>query len=313
MKNLNTMNKYGRRDFLQQTAGLLSGALAGTSFDFKTTYPLLSFSTLGCPDWPFEKIVNFAHDNGYQGLEIRTIQRQMDLPKCEEFKSAEKIADTLKLVSDKGIKIINLGASAALHHSDVQERKKNLDEAKQFIDLAQKLRCPFIRVFPNDFPPGQDRNATIDLIVKGLLELGDYAKGSDVTVLMESHGQVVKTADLETIMHAAEHQHVGLVWDIVNMWAVTKEPPREVYGRLKKYIRHTHIKDLAIVNGKEQYTLLGKGETPVFEGIDSLTKGGYQGYFSFEWEKLWHPEIAEPDIALADYPKTMKEHFKKKS
>jgi hypothetical protein len=39
--------------------------------------------------------------------------------------------------------------------------------------------------------------------------------------------------------------------------------------------------------------------------------GGYKGYYSFEWEKLWHPEIADPEIALADYSKVMKAYFKK--
>lgn len=305
------MTKYPRRNFLQNTAALLAIAAAGSAFDFKKNKPRLSFSTLGCPDWSFDKIVNFAGEHGYDGIEIRTIQRNLDLPKCAEFSSPQKIAESRKFVKDKGVKIVTLGASSALHHSNVAVRKKNLDEAKQFIDLAEQLKCPYIRVFPNDFPKDQERNATIDLIVKGLLELGDYAKGSNVTVLMESHGQVVKTDDLETIMKAAEHEHTGLVWDIVNMWSVTKEPPSQVYNRLKKYIRHTHIKDLNVVNGKEQYTLLGKGEAPVFEGIDALTKGGYNGYFSFEWEKMWHPEIAEPEIALADYPKAMREHFKK--
>ncbi len=305
------MKQYSRKDFLQRTGGLLAFSLAGNPFNFTKYKPLLSFSTLGCPDWTFDKIVDFAKDNGYDGIEIRTIQHKLDLPNCEEFNSPEHIAATKKFVKDKGLKIVNLGASSALHHSNSTERKKNINEAKQFIDLAEQLKCPYIRVFPNDFPPDQDRNATIDLISKGLLELGDYAKGSEVTVLMESHGQVVKSADLETIMKAAEHKQVGLIWDIVNMWSVTKEPPAEVYQKLKKYVRHTHIKDLKQTKGKEQYTLLGKGETSIFEGIDALQKGGYKGYFSFEWEKLWHPEIDEPEVALADYPKTMSRHFAK--
>src|SRR3954451_23937957 len=245
------MKKYPRRVFLQNTAAVTALAFAGSAFTLKTSTPLLSFSTLGCPDWSFEKIVNFAKDNGYDGLEIRTIQRQMDLPKRTEFSSPQKIAETNKFLKDKGIKIVNRAASTALHHKEAAERKKNLDEAKQFIDLAQQLKCPYIRVFPNDFPANQDRNETIDLISKGLLELGNYAKGSDVTVLMESHGQVVKSDDLVTIMQAAEHEHVGLVWDIVNMWVVTKESPATVYPKLKKYIRHTHIKDLNVVDGKE--------------------------------------------------------------
>ena len=67
---------------------------------------------------------------------------------------------------------------------------------------------------------------------------------------------------------------------------------------------------MKLVDGKEQYALMGKGNTPIFEAIDILVKNGYKGYFSFEWEKLWHPEIEEPEVALADYPKVMKQHFK---
>ena len=127
---------------------------------------------------------------------------------------------------------------------------------------------------------------------------------------METHGEVVKMDDVERIMRSASHPNVGLVWDVSNMWTITKEPPVEVYKKLKKYIYHTHIKDAKMVDGKLQYTLLGQGEVPIFEAINILSKGGYKGYYSFEWEKLWHPEIAEPEIALADYSKVIKERFK---
>lgn len=304
------MKKYSRREFLHHTTGLLALAMAASAFNTTQQKPLLSFSTLGCPDWSLDKIVNFAKDNGYDGIEIRTIQRQLDLPKITAFSSPQNIAGTNTFLKDKGVKIVDLGASSAMHYREPIQRKKNLDEAKRFIDLAQQVNCRYIRVFPNDFPKDQQRSETIDLIVKGLLELGDYAKGSNVIVLMESHGQVVKSDDLQTIMKAAEHPHVGLVWDIVNMWFVTKEDPAIVYDKLKPYIHHAHIKDLNIVNDKEQYTLLGKGESPIFKGIDALYKGGYKGYYSFEWEKLWHPDIAEPEVALADYPNKMKEHFR---
>src|SRR5205085_2782050 len=110
-------------------------------FDLKKYKPRLSFSTLGCPDWSFEKIVEFADQNNYDGIEIRTIQRQLDLPKLKEFSTPEKIAETRKFIKDKGVKIVNLGASAAMHHSNPTERKKNLDEAKQFIDVAEELKC----------------------------------------------------------------------------------------------------------------------------------------------------------------------------
>jgi sugar phosphate isomerase/epimerase len=303
------MKHSSRRDFLKTTsiAGL---ALATTSFEFKKYEPLLSFSTLGCPDWDFDTIINFAATNNYSGIEMRGIKRELDLLKCPEFSNDGNITGTLKKMQEKNLKFVDLGSSAEMHHSDETERQKNLNDAKSFIDLAQKINCPYIRVFPNNFPKDQDKNASIATISKNLHELGEYAKNTNVIVLMESHGEVIHADDILQIMHQANHPHVGIVWDIVNMWSVTKEPVTDVYKKLKKYIHHTHIKDLKVIDGKERYVFLGKGETPIFEAIDILAKNNYKGYFSFEWEKLWHPEIEEPEIALENYPIAMKEHFK---
>ena len=303
------MSLSSRRDFLQTSAAAAALLLVGSQFEFKKKKRLLSFSTLGCPDWNFRKIVEFAVQHKYSGIEMRGLQRQMDLSKCSEF-SSENRAATLALMKEKGLQFVNLGSSATLHFAEGAERQKNIDEGKRFIDLASQINCPYIRVFPNNFPKEQDKTATIDLIIKGLLELGDYAKEANVTVLMETHGDVVKSEDLEVIMRSSEHPNVGLVWDACNMWMVTKEAPAVVYQKLKKYIRHTHIKDLTMVDGKAQYRLLGKGESPIFEVISLLKKDGYKGFYSFEWEKLWHPEIDEPEVALADYSKVMIKQLK---
>ena len=209
-------------------------------------------SRLGCPDWSFNTIVDFAVNNGFNGIEIRGIQRELDLLKCVGFSSKENILSTRKLIEDKKIRIVNLGSSAAMHHPKGAEREKNLDEAKKFICLAQQLNCPYIRVFPNNFPKDQDRTGTINLIITGLQKLGDYAKSTGVTVLMETHGDLVQSKDIEEIMRTVNHPKIGLVWDVINMWAVTKESPARAYSRLKKYIHHTHIKDLVSINGKEQ-------------------------------------------------------------
>jgi sugar phosphate isomerase/epimerase len=272
----------------------------------------LSFSTLGCPDWSFDKIIDFAKDNHYSGIEVRGVLRQMDLTKVPEFSTDEAIADTLKKMKDRGLVFVDLGSSCALHFPNGEERNKNLDEGKRFIDLAQKLNCPYVRVFPNQLPKDRDRQESLNLIINGLKELGEYASKSKVSVLLESHGELIYKKDLLFVMEGAANSHVGLVWDVCNMWIVTKESPEEVYASLKPYIRHTHIKDLKIENGKEEYVLLGTGIVPIFQAIDLLYKNQYPGYYSFEWEKLWHPEIIEPQIALADYPVAMRKHFENK-
>lgn len=303
------MTEFDRRKFLKTTTLLMAAPFVPTLFDMKKKKPLLAFSTLGCPDWNFQKITDFAVQHNYDGIELRGLLRQMDLTKCPEFNTSQNIAATLSVMKDKNLVFVDLGSSTNLHIADSTARKKNLDEAKSFVDLAQKIGCPFVRVFPNKLPKDNGRSEAIDLITNGLLELGQYAKGSKVKVLMETHGDVVWTGDILRIMQSAYNDNTGLVWDITNMWSITKEPPLEVYQKLKKYICHTHIKDLKMIDGKEHYVLLGKGEVPVFTAIDALQNGGYKGYYSFEWEKLWHPEIADPEIAIAQYSKVMLEHF----
>ncbi|HVM87044.1 MAG TPA: sugar phosphate isomerase/epimerase family protein [Puia sp.] len=305
------MKSSSRREFLQSSAILLTSAVIPSSFNAVKYKPLLSFSTLGCPDWEFSRIIDFAAAHYYDAIEIRGIKRELDLPKCHEFSNAENIKTTLRMMEDQNLKFSDLGSSATLHFPKGAEREKNLDDGKRFIDLAVQLNCPYVRVFPNNFPKDQEKNATIDLIVQGLLFLADYAKGSNVTVLVESHGDLVHIEDIEKVMQFAENKHTGMIWDVVNMWTITKEPPAEAYRRLKKYIRHTHIKDAKINDGKINYVFLGEGETPVFGAIDYLSGDGYKGYFSFEWEKMWHPEIASPELALADFSKKMMEHFNK--
>ena len=41
----------------------------------------------------------------------------------------------------------------------------------------------------------------------------------------------------------------------------------------------------------------------------SWHKAGYQGYYCFEWEKKWHPEIEDPEIAFPHYAKLMAEYL----
>lgn len=298
-----------RRQFIQTSLILASWSVMPFSFDASRNKALLSFSTLGCPDWDFKQVVDFAAAYDYHGIELRGIKRQLDLLQCEEFKTPENRKATLRLMKDKGLKFVDLGSSTNLHFPQGTERNKNMDEAKRFIDLAQEIECPFVRVFPNNFPKERDKVATMDIMAGGLLTLAQYAEGGNVSVLIESHGDLVHTDDLEKVLKIAEHKHAGMIWDVANMWLITKEPVAGVFERLKKYIRHTHIKDAKVSGSNVQYVFLGKGDVPIFEAIDLLAKNNYRGYYSFEWEKMWHPELPAPELALADYSQAMRQHF----
>ena len=303
------MHRSNRRRFLQQAAGLFLLAPSVVDGRIPRYKPRLSFTTLGCPDWTLDQIINFARDNHYTGLELRGILREMDLTRRPELRERRQQKTTLRRMRAAGLKFINLGSSATLHFPPGKKREENLEEGRRFIDLAHQLECPYVRVFPNNFIAGQEKMLTIGLIKEGLRVLAEYARGSGVRVLMETHGDLVWKEDLRMIMHDIHDLGTGLIWDPCNMWTVTRESPADVFAILKPYFYHIHVKDARIVGGKPQYCLLGDGEVPIFEAVDLLASSGYKGSFSFEWEKLWHPELAGPELAFPDYPVKMLKHF----
>ena len=303
------MKSISRRSFIQYSGSFMAVAVLDKNSFAKPKIPLLSFSTLGCPDWPLEKILEVAVANNYKGIEIRGIQREMDLSKSPHFNSNATIKETRKKFSDRNLKIVGLGSSAAMHHADGAERTKAMDEAKRFIEIADKVECPYVRVFPNNFPKETAKEKTMEMMSAGLNDLAKFSRGTNVKVVMETHGDLIWSDDLVKVMDTVDAAQVGLVWDISNMWTVTKEDPKMVFGKLKKWIWHTHLKDISLAGGKQQYTLFGEGDVPALEAIDMLEKNNYKGYYSFEWEKMWHPEIAEPEVAIPHYAQVMKKHF----
>lgn len=271
----------------------------------------IAVSTLGCPKWNWNTIVQNASQWGFAALELRGIQDQMDLPKCGEF-IGTRLKGTRRDLSAMGLKISDLGASAQMHEPDPAKRAVHMDEARRFIDLAHLLHAPYVRVFPNQFVPGEDKRITFDRISSGLHELGEYAKGGGVTVIVESHGEFRRAEDLTAILDGAKSKNVAFLWD-AHHTCVEGEKPADTFERLGRLTRHTHLKDSVPEPGKTKedrhYVLTGTGEIPVKEAVRVLANHGYKGYYCFEWEKRWHPEIDEPEVAFPHYAKTMREYL----
>jgi fatty-acyl-CoA synthase len=79
--------------------------------------------------------------------------------------------------------------------------------------------------------------------------------------------------------------------------------------QLSGRVINVHLKDARRTADGWQLVLLGEGDIPVEEGLRSLHAMGYDGYISVEWEKKWHPEIAEPEIAFPQYLRVLRTYL----
>jgi len=283
-----------------------SSAVTGTpsaSRSAHTTRLPIGFSTLGSPKWTWIQTLDFAAAHGFAAVELRGILDQMDLSKVPEFQP-DRLVQTKRELADRGLVVSDLGASINLHEQDQAKRAAAMAETRRFIDLASALGTPYVRVFGNEYPAGMEKKAVLEYIGGGLRVLGDYGRSRNVSVILESHGQFTDSPTLLELMRLADSPNVAILWDAHHTF-VAGEQPEATVAAIGKYIRHTHLKD-SVPDGKDRkYVLTGEGEVPVKRQVAALARIGYRGFYSFEWEKRWHPEIAEPEVAFAQYATVM--------
>jgi len=264
----------------------------------------IAFTTLACPDWDFGKILEEAGRMGYPGIEIRGLDGEMRADRMPAF-SAENAEATGKLFKEKALAIAGFGSSVSFHDAS------NFDEAVRegilAIDVCERMGIPGLRVFGDRIENADARAGVQDRVRRGIRQICEYARGKGIGVWLEIHGDF---NTLENVMPVAEGladcPEFGILWDIGNSDISYGANWREFYAGIKPFIRHTHIKDYKRSGDSIVYCAPGDGVIPIADIVAALRKDGYDGWYSFEWEKKWHPELAEPEEVLPGYLAYMK-------
>jgi sugar phosphate isomerase/epimerase len=295
-----------RRLFLSTlTAGLAAPALLRARP--ATRYPI-AFSTLGCPAWSWKTILEQADRLGFAALELRGVAGEMDLTKVPEL-SGSRLAETRKDLAALGLVVSDLGASSRMHEKDPALRQAQFDEGRRFIDLAHAMQVKYVRMFGDKLPEGEPKAEVMKRVVEGFQQMAAHAEAAGVTVLQESHGDFTHSADLVAVQDAVRSKAFALLWDAHHTFVAGHEAPADTYAALGRFVRHTHLKDSTPAGADRKYVLTGTGEVPVKAQVGVLAKAGYRGYYCFEWEKKWHPEIEEPEVAFPHFARTMGEYL----
>lgn len=259
-----------------------------------------SFSTLACPHWGLPQVLEAAVTYGFDGVELRALLGELDLWKLPEFRS-HSLGATRTKIEDHGVLIPCVGTSARFHSPEVAERQSNFDHALRMAELAAGLGTPSIRVFSDRIQPGCTRKQTATWVADSLSQLSERLKPEGIQVWLETHGDFATAADVCEILTQINAGPIGVIWDPANAFAQNGEAPL-LLASLATRIRHVHIKDLRPnAQGSPQYVPTGEGDFPFAKMFESLGRIDYRGFISFEWEKLWHPELDPPEVALPHF------------
>jgi len=269
----------------------------------------LAFTTLGCPDWTLQEIVENASRMGFDGIEFRGLKDEIDISKLPEF--TREIEETKKLFSDHKITVSGIALSARFAVVDSEKMEKHFEETRRGIKLAAQLDAKIVRVFGGNVPEGYTLEKVIPVLVENLRLMGDVAKDYGVTLALETHDAWTDSSVVSRVMEEINHPNVGVLWDMHHPFRFNHEDPEETYGNLAPYIVSVHVKDSILdENGQVRYVLFGEGDVPLKKMLEMLRDGGYDGYVTFEWEKRWRRELPEPETAFPRFVEKMREWFR---
>jgi sugar phosphate isomerase/epimerase len=253
----------------------------------------LAFSTLGCPEWDLDQILNAATEYGYDAVELRGYRETLDLTQAEPFTTTHR-ASTRQRFADAGIAVCCVSSSGVVADG-------NLDHVRTHAELAQALGAPVVRVFGGNLPIDVPRDEALARFADTLRAFGDAATAEGVAIVLETHDAFSTGAAVAELLSLTQHPAVFALWDLHHPYR-QGEAPEATHSYLAASVRHVHLKD----SKAGTYTLLGEGDVPLFPMLTLLEKSGYAGPLSLEWEKRWHPDIAPPEVAFPQYAQAIK-------
>jgi sugar phosphate isomerase/epimerase len=170
------------------------------------------------------------------------------------------------------------------------------------IELASEWGAPAVRVFG-----GESR--ALDDIAQRLEPALGRATELAVTVALETHDHFSSAALVAELLQRVQSPWFAAIWDVHHPYRVG-ESPQDVLRALGDRIHLVHVKDARRRGDDWELVPLGEGDVPVRESLAALDAAGFDGWLTVEWEKRWHPELAEPEVALPRELETLKGYLR---
>lgn len=212
-----------------------------------------------------------------------------------------RLSGTRELLAESGIGVLSVSTGIRFTSELESERAAQLDQARRHIDLAAELGSPYVRIFGGPIEPEMDRKATMANIEHGFRLAAEHARERGVTVLLETHDTFATGRASKELIERINHRSVGLIWDILHSYRCG-ETFEQTLSAIGVHVRHVHLKDSSDFDeNRFDLKLCGEGRLPIPEALRLLDSIGYDGYYEFEWERGWHPQIEPPEVALPHF------------
>ena len=219
-----------------------------------------------CQTMTLEHLLGVLTANGFDAVEFRCEAGQAHGIELEAGPARRR--ELRHRIEQAGLAVSVLSTGQRFESPDPQVRAAAIERSKRFVALADDMGASGIRVFGNDFPEGSDRDEVVRYVGESLREIGEFAAGTEVMVLLEMHGQFYYWEYALGAVQIADHPHVALNYN---------SDPRDlvdgsvafVMDKVGDRLAHVHLHDLA-------------EDFPYLDLFRELIARGYDRYASLE-------------------------------
>ncbi len=203
------------------------------------------------------------------------------------FKSTEAayLAGLRHLAYKNAVPFSGAACGVSMVQADAAKRAQALAEIKNWVDVADQLGAPHLRVFAGKLPPGATLPQAIGWVVEIMKAASDYSGKKGIMIGVEDHSGVTQNAGVcLEVMHRVDSPYAGINLDITHF---IPTPTQDAYAQIAAcipYATNTHIRDYF------------DDHTPVdMDRVWRLfSQAGFKGYMSAEYERDEDPQNVSP-------------------
>jgi sugar phosphate isomerase/epimerase len=266
----------------------------------------LSFTTLGCPNWDLDTILQQAAAMGYDGVDFRGYLGELEVYRLPEFST--RATETARRFQDAGLEVPCFSSSARAFNATPEQRQASLAEVRAYAPVCAAFGARYLRIFAGGV--GQTPlTQAIDSAARMIEAMHPIADDYGVRLVVETHDDWIDSELLRRMIGDLDGDLAGVLWDTHHPYRMHNEPPALTWLNLGRYVEYTHWHDSVPDASHREgyvYTHFGQGELPLAEMVRLLKNGRYDGWLAYEWEKRWKPELAEPEEAFPVFVRVMR-------
>ena len=250
-------------------------------------------------------LIGVAKEMGFDGIEF------IDLMPTDGMSDLEYAAVLRDAAEKAGIEIVayTIGADFLGEKGWEAEAQRLFGQ----VDVAEALGAKLMRHDATGGFKGEDAkyksfDSALPILANGCRMVTEYAVQKGIATMVENHGYFCQdSVRVEKLVNEVANPNFGLLVDMGNFMCADDEPAKAV-GTVAKYAKHVHAKDFHKKSGNGpdpgdgffrtrggdylRGAVVGHGDVPVYQCVQTLKRSGYNGYVTIEFEGVEDNEWA---------------------